>query len=100
MNMITNDQVVERLMRMGMGSRVTPYEGLWDMATRQLHAEDRDKHVREKSKYDRWHTLPFPKYGMVYDGSSYRILKFVDAVPGKYRLFKMLDGVPVFHAVN
>lgn len=51
--MITNEQVYERAMRMGIEGRCVPHEAIWDLATKQLAEEDRrvdSKHIEHDGR--------------------------------------------------
>jgi Fe2+ transport system protein FeoA len=49
MNMqVTNEEIYERLMRMGIEARYTPQEELWDLATKQI--VERKRQAKDEMK--------------------------------------------------
>lgn len=101
--MITNEQVYERAMRMGIEGRCYPQEEIWDRATKALAEEAKRPKVSMVGKtFDSFEeycaaTLAngYFVYAMTYRGERPSIVKFTDPSSVKFLGWATGSSMPV-----
>lgn len=101
--MITNEQVYERAMRMGIEGRCYPQEEIWDRATKALAEEAKRPKMnmvdRMFDTFDNYCAAALANgsfvYAMTYRGERPSIVKFTDPASVKFLGWATHGSLPV-----